>query len=202
MTHEAKYRTARKKLKRAQRRLRVELIRAASADEAGARARVVARESPARGQATFRPAPSPEPAPAPRTRPPRASPSRAAPSRRDRAAARFSVSSATTRARRSSSMRFTSASSACAVASLYSRCSGMQPGVVAEERRAAPAREGHRPERLAHAVLEDHRAHDVGGAVEVVVRAGRDLVEHDLLRGAAAEAARRRAPRSSLRVIR
>ena len=42
-------------------------------------------------------------------------------------------------------------------------------------------------ERVAHAELGDHRARDVGGALQVVLRAGRDLAERDLLGGAAAE---------------
>ena len=42
-------------------------------------------------------------------------------------------------------------------------------------------------ERVAHAELGDHRARDVGGALQVVLRAGRDLAERDLLGRAAAE---------------
>ena len=44
-----------------------------------------------------------------------------------------------------------------------------------------------RAERVAHAELGDHRARDVGGAQQVVLRAGRDLAERDLFGGAAAE---------------
>ena len=37
-----------------------------------------------------------------------------------------------------------------------------------------------RAERVAHPELGDHRARDVGGALEIVLRAGRDLAERDL----------------------
>ena len=42
-------------------------------------------------------------------------------------------------------------------------------------------------DRLAHPELGDHRARDVGRALQVVLRAGRDLAERDLLGRAAAE---------------
>jgi hypothetical protein len=56
-----------------------------------------------------------------------------------------------------------------------------------DELRAALAVVVHRAERLAHAVLGDHRPRDVGGALQVVARAGRDLAERDLLGAAPAE---------------
>ncbi len=43
------------------------------------------------------------------------------------------------------------------------------------------------PSGVAHAPLGDHRARDVGGALQIVLRAGRDLADRDLLGGAAAE---------------
>ena len=43
------------------------------------------------------------------------------------------------------------------------------------------------PERVAHPELGDHRAGDVGRALQVVLRAGGDLAERDLFGGAPAE---------------
>ena len=56
-----------------------------------------------------------------------------------------------------------------------------------EETRALLAFVVDRAERVAHAELGDHRPRDVGGALEVVLRAGRDFAERDLLGGPAAE---------------
>ena len=47
--------------------------------------------------------------------------------------------------------------------------------------------EGERAHRVAHAPLADHAAGQLGGALEVVAGAGRDLAEHDLFGDAAAE---------------
>ena len=92
-----------------------------------------------------------------------------------------------TRCRRSAMSCFISRSTASAVASLYSRRAVRHSRLVAEERRRGGARRSVGPSVVAHAVLDDHRADDVGGALQVVVRAGRHLAEHHLLRGAAAE---------------
>src|SRR5207253_1654723 len=43
------------------------------------------------------------------------------------------------------------------------------------------------PERVAHSELRDHRARDIGGALEIVLRAGRDLAERDLFGRAAGQ---------------
>ena len=56
-----------------------------------------------------------------------------------------------------------------------------------EERAAPPAFVVDRADRLAHAELGHHRARDVGGAQQVVLRAGRELAEDDQLGRAAAE---------------
>ena len=42
-------------------------------------------------------------------------------------------------------------------------------------------------ERVAHAPFGDHRARDVGGALQIVLRAGGDLAERELLGRPAAE---------------
>ena len=60
-----------------------------------------------------------------------------------------------------------------------------------EERRSLVAVVVDRAERLAHAELGHHRARDVGGALQVVLRAGRDLAERDLLGAPPAEQHRR-----------
>ena len=64
-------------------------------------------------------------------------------------------------------------------------------GGAGERRIAAKILVRHRFERdhveiIAHAVARDHRAGELGRLLNIVRRAGRDGVEHDLLRGAAA----------------
>ena len=60
-------------------------------------------------------------------------------------------------------------------------------GAVAAEQRPPVAHpvsvlsEGHRAQLRAHPVLHDHGASDLGGLLKVVLGAGRDLAEHDLL---------------------
>ena len=58
---------------------------------------------------------------------------------------------------------------------------------MSRKRLRVPRIEVDRAEPLAHAPLGDHRARDVGGALQIVLRAGRDLAERDLFGRAAAE---------------
>src|SRR5213080_2543391 len=59
--------------------------------------------------------------------------------------------------------------------------------VAAEEDLLLLLAEGDGPELLAHAPLADHLVRELGGALEVVARAGGHVAEHQLLGGAAAE---------------
>ena len=59
--------------------------------------------------------------------------------------------------------------------------------VAAEEHLALLLAEAQRAEHVAHAELGDHLPGDLGGAVDVVLRAGGGLAEDELLGRAAAE---------------
>ena len=82
-------------------------------------------------------------------------------------------------------MRLISASIFCAVSSPY------RPALLrhrdVQKPRPLVAVVVDRAQRVAHAELGDHRARDVGGALQVVLRAGRNLAERDLFGRASAQ---------------
>ena len=88
---------------------------------------------------------------------------------------------------------------------LLRRLLAVQPALLrhrdVEEARPLVAVVVDRAERVAHAELGDHRPRDVGGALQVVLRAGGNLAERDLLGGPPASSTASWLSRS-LRVIR
>jgi len=56
-----------------------------------------------------------------------------------------------------------------------------------EEERLTGRLEGRQPQGFSHPIAGDHVARYVGGPLEIVLRAGRDVAEDELLRHATAE---------------